>query len=218
MSELQKQVTVTELVQLEAERERFGAVIKVDIDRAIKESAATVLEVDCLASSAVAKSYLDTLRAFAKKAEENRLHFGRIVKRFKDGWDEWFRGLTNDLNVEVLRLTDLLKDYNKRLQEKEAAERAKRDAEIARREAIQQSHQEKGHKVDPVPREMLVPEVAPAKSQSAAPGRTVWTWDLVDEAQVPREFLQIDRGAVTAAVRSGVREIPGIKIYSKLSL
>ena len=46
----------------------------------------------------------------------------------------------------------------------------------------------------------------------------VWAWEVVDIANVPREFLVIDPAAVTAQVRAGTRDIFGIRIFQKDSL
>lgn len=45
--------------------------------------------------------------------------------------------------------------------------------------------------------------------------RVIWTYELIDLSKVPREYLKLDEGAVNSAVKSGVREIAGIRIYQK---
>jgi hypothetical protein len=45
--------------------------------------------------------------------------------------------------------------------------------------------------------------------------QTVWKFDVEDLSITPREYLTIDEAKVKAAVKSGVREIPGLKIYSE---
>jgi len=42
-----------------------------------------------------------------------------------------------------------------------------------------------------------------------------WTWELENENLVPREYLCIDEKKITEAVKHGVRNIPGIKIFEK---
>lgn len=66
---------------------------------------------------------------------------------------------------------------------------------------------------------------APQGPVPTAPARTVhtergsvdvkqrWTWSVEKPADVPREYLAVDHGAVTAAVRAGVRAIAGIRIF-----
>jgi exonuclease VII large subunit len=42
-----------------------------------------------------------------------------------------------------------------------------------------------------------------------------WAWELEDEAAVPREYLALDAKKIDDAVKQGVRNIPGIKIFEK---
>ncbi len=42
-----------------------------------------------------------------------------------------------------------------------------------------------------------------------------WTWELEDEAAVPRKYLALDAKKIDDAVKQGVRNIPGIKIFEK---
>jgi hypothetical protein len=44
--------------------------------------------------------------------------------------------------------------------------------------------------------------------------RTDWKYDIMDHNEIPREFLTIDEKKVKASIKAGVRNIPGLKIYS----
>lgn len=48
-----------------------------------------------------------------------------------------------------------------------------------------------------------------------AGARKVWTFEVVDESQVPREFLALDEKKVKAALAAGSRQIPGLKIFQE---
>lgn len=45
--------------------------------------------------------------------------------------------------------------------------------------------------------------------------RMVWAFDIKDIAQIPSEYLVLNEKAVREAIKAGVREIPGLKIYQK---
>lgn len=48
--------------------------------------------------------------------------------------------------------------------------------------------------------------------------RKNWTFQIEDEVSVPREFLVVDEKKIRAAVREGVREIPGVRIFEEESM
>lgn len=43
------------------------------------------------------------------------------------------------------------------------------------------------------------------------------TFEIVDITKVPAEYLSVDTKAINQAIRNGVRDIPGLKIFEKLS-
>lgn len=45
--------------------------------------------------------------------------------------------------------------------------------------------------------------------------RMVWAFEIKDIAQIPSEYLVLNEKAVREAIKAGVREIPGLKIYQK---
>ena len=44
---------------------------------------------------------------------------------------------------------------------------------------------------------------------------TIWKYEIVDENAIPREYCIPSPGKLTDAVRLGVREIPGVRIYQE---
>jgi hypothetical protein len=48
--------------------------------------------------------------------------------------------------------------------------------------------------------------------------RSTWTFEVEDDTKVPPQFMCVDRSAVTIAVRQGVRDIPGIRIFQEHSI
>ena len=48
----------------------------------------------------------------------------------------------------------------------------------------------------------------------------VWTWEMVDETKIPREFLTIDTVKINAAVKAnkGATQIDGIRVYSETKI
>lgn len=44
--------------------------------------------------------------------------------------------------------------------------------------------------------------------------KTNWDFEVQDDREVPREYLQVDAGAIEKAIKNGVRKIPGVRIFS----
>ena len=42
-----------------------------------------------------------------------------------------------------------------------------------------------------------------------------WVWELENEQLVPREYLSLDEKKIESAIKNGVRNIPGIKVFEK---
>lgn len=64
--------------------------------------------------------------------------------------------------------------------------------------------------------------IAPAPVPAAIAGQigtasvaVTWTFEVTDEAAVPRAYLAVDLVKIGKAVRGGVRAIPGIRIYER---
>jgi hypothetical protein len=55
-------------------------------------------------------------------------------------------------------------------------------------------------------------------SQRVSGARRTWTFEIEDASKVPAQFLIVNEKAIREAVRSGAREIPGIKIYQEVSV
>ena len=83
--------------------------------------------------------------------------------------------------------------------------------EMQRREKIQASHEAKGHQTN---------DLVEVEKDVAAETVTVkrWTYKIVNIDNVPRDYFEFSTTAVREAIRSGVRSIPGLKIYQEESL
>lgn len=69
----------------------------------------------------------------------------------------------------------------------------------------------------------ILPEVAPVPAMVRTDMSTmgtakIWKWEIVDIAKVPDEYKLVDASKIGKVVRAGLRDIPGIRIYSEDSL
>lgn len=160
------------------------------------------------ASAQVLADDLVEIRKVRSKLEEEmkallKPHRG-AVEAIRAGYKPLFERiveLADMLKVRWLRWEERLADQRKRAEEKAAAAQ-----EIA----------------DATGQPIEVPPPAPAPAVKPTSGRLstklVWTWELVDLTWVPKQYLAVDAGAVTRAVRAGERNIPGIRIFEKPSV
>lgn len=145
------------------------------------------------------------------------------------------KGFVSDPNAYVRSVNGLAKNYQamfgevenglkqKIAQYRHRVELDRRKAEEAARKATEAAQKKidaeaKAANVAPV---KLDKPVVPKKENvtrtenGAAHIQKVWTFEIEDEAQVPREYLMVNEKAIREAVKAGVREIPGVKVYQE---
>jgi hypothetical protein len=150
-----------------------------------------------------------------------------FVKVFRDSLDEIDRKLKAGIQAHMTKV---------QMEQREAQERARIEAEKiqremdaraaalnAQRETEARKAAENGKPAAPMEPEVIAPVVvAPvvpvqkvfrSETGSSVHLRKDWAWDVLDISLIPGKYLIIDKIAVNQAVRSGIREIPGIRIY-----
>lgn len=160
---------------------------------------ANVMIVASVKDEETAYETLQTIKKAIKTVEDKRKEITGPINKSLKAANELFKKLRLPFEEADRVLRGKVLDF--RHAEEERAEK-----ERERREKIQAAHEAKGHKTHEI--EAPAPDVA---SETVTVKR--WTWDLVDIKKVPEEYFVLDNAAITAAVRNGAREIPGIKIY-----
>ncbi len=125
------------------------------------------------------------------------------------------KGFQGRLGTIVASLRGKVGSYAQRIEmERRKAEEAARKAQEELQAKI--DAEAKAAQVEPV---QVAAPVVPKQSTivrteaGSATQRKVWKHEITDEGQVPREYLMIDEAKVRQAVKQGVREIPGVRIY-----
>lgn len=137
-------------------------------------------------------------------------------------------------NRYVRSVNGFCKDFQARAKRIEAGLKLKigafqHEQEMARREAERKAQEEAKKlqkKLDaqaakkgieaPTVQAPVMPEpesVTRTETGAAAYTRKQWTFDIEDPDQVPHEYCTVDERKIRDAVKAGVREIPGVKIY-----
>lgn len=60
-----------------------------------------------------------------------------------------------------------------------------------------------------------LPKTVKVEGATTTTARKVWDFEILDASQVPREYLTIDAQAIRTAIKSGLRSIPGIRIFER---
>jgi hypothetical protein len=102
-------------------------------------------------------------------------------------------------------------------------EQQRREAEIAMKKAtedLQKDLDKKAKETGTEPVKLTEPIVPKRESVTrtetgSAHARKVWDFEIIDVKAVPREYLVVSTTLVRDAVRGGVREIPGMRIYER---
>jgi len=150
-----------------------------------------------------------------------------FVKVFKDTLDDIDRRLKPGIQAHMSKV---------QMQQKEAQERARIEAEKiqreldaraaalnAQREAEARKAAKKGEPTTSMEPEVIAPVVvAPvvpvqkvfrSETGSSVHLRKDWVWDVLNISLIPGKYLVVDKVSVNQAIKSGIREIPGIRIY-----
>lgn len=148
-----------------------------------------------------------------KQIEEKRTSFtGPLNKSLKE-INASFKQMVEPIKSAKDSLTSRLMAWRRQEQARIDAEREKAVKEEERRRKIQEAHAAKGHAV----KEDITPVVKPIpfSVNDTTKVQKRWTYEIEDSSVIPRQYMVVDGPAITAAVRAGVRDIPGVKIYQK---
>jgi len=168
-------------------------------------------------SALFAKDLAKEARGVLKWIEDERKKITTPMLNAKKEVDSFAKSLTEQLNDSTKGLRDKILDYET---EKENI----RIKEIQRIEAEKQVELDKLKDIsNPVIKEELTREIEvrneeieqPKKSSSL---RKKWAYEILDIKDIPLKYLTVDEQAIKQAIKDGVRDIKGIKIYQKSEL
>lgn len=191
-------------------------------------------------SLAIATTMLLEAKAAAKEVMEKRDFFVKPLKDHVKQIEALFKPLIDTLSQADATLRSKVLEYRVVEQRKAdelraeaerratiAAEEAARLAEKAasltgkRAAAAQFKSDAKQDEANVAALAMLAAQ-GPARVMPSIDGqvatRRVWRFEVEDESQVPREYLVVNESEIREAVRNGVREIPGVRIFSQEQL
>ena len=180
----------------------------------------------------------DNLKAVKVKIKEIEEQRTRIVKPINDSVAK-INAIFKPLTDECKRLKEIMErnilEYSRiELARQQEEERKLREIESQRLLAEQKRLEEEALKnnsevyiTEAIKLEQRIEEVEnrPSMVVNGINGdwtklriKENWTYELLDDNEVPRELCSPDHSKIMAQIKAGVREIKGIKIYNKGSV
>lgn len=165
-----------------------------------------------------AANALASIARLKKGIEERRVSWVKPLNDTVKKVNDWFKSVAAPLESADKLLRGKIQTY----QAEEA--RRRREEEERLRKLAEKEHakqvakaERKGEEPPPPPPTVVVPGPATTIRSSAGTVSTtkVWDFEIVDESQIPREFLMVDTTKIRKVVQAGLRNIPGVRIYER---
>lgn len=168
-----------------------------------------------------ATEFLGKVAKAKKQLEERRQFFVKPLNEQIKRINELFKRMTLPLeNAESIVKNAILK-YREAVEKarREEEERLKKQWEKEQKKLEKKAQKEGIPLPPPVPPPTLQPQEKTVETDTAqVTARLVWDFEIVDETKIPREFLMPNEKAIRAAIKAGVRNIPGIRIFQREEL
>lgn len=146
-----------------------------------------------------------------KKVEIKRKEYTDPLEQTKKKIIADFKGITEPLESFVEEVKKKMIEWYKLDQKRRDEEQKKIESE-----ALKQAKEEgKLEVVVPVVNEVKKSHYGESSTSTV---KKTWTFKIVDENQIPRQFLTIDAVKIRAAIKEGERLIGGIEIYQEENL
>jgi hypothetical protein len=170
----------------------------------------------------LATKWAGQVKKLYKRLEELRKGIVGPPNEFLREVNAAFKPFTEPLQAAEKHLSKLLGNYRLFLENEALRIQAEQEAEARRIQKQLEAEAKAAAKRDvhyePAP---IVAPVAPVvpkvtrTSEGSASHRRDWTFAVENPDAVPREYLVVDEKRIREAVKNGVREIPGVKIFEE---
>ena len=183
------------------------------------KSKASALQVRDDASASIATAMAGNVKRLSKSIDEQRKSLVEEPNAYVKAVNSMAKMFTEPAGQIERLLKDKLGGYHaqRELERRKAEEEIRKaQAEIYRK----QQEEAKAANIEPPPPPVPIPIKAETVTRSdtgaSAHVRKVWKAEIVDAGQVPREFCSPDMRLINEAVKGGIREILGVRIFEDL--
>ena len=154
----------------------------------------------------LASEFLRKLKDAENMIEAKRLEFTAPINKSLKAINETFKKLSRPLKEARESLSGRILDWRR-------AENDRLAKEEERRRKIQEAHERAGHEVK-APIVLERPEAKIGNTQI----RKDWTYEVIDFSKIEDRFKIENAVAINQAIRDGLRDAPGLRIYQKETL
>lgn len=184
-------------------------------------------EVDSAEMVDEASVFLKKVRDTEKAIEAKRLEFTAPLNQSLKALNDTFKKLKEPLDDAKRLVTNKILVWRKVEAERvRIEEEARRKAEEEKVRKIQEALKAE---VDAKKKQEIIKEIIkteepkpvieqPKNKIGNVQTRKVWTYKVIDDSKVPDEYRAVVPQLVNQAIRDGVRDIPGLKIYQEEKL
>ena len=171
------------------------------------------LEIKTIDDLTPATNDLTVIAGCKKDLKEMKDRYITPIKTQLDAVKALFKTLEDLLDVAENENKNKIKEFNRELEKRaaEIAEVNRQAEELARKQAELNNG---AFTVDTTPIEAPAPVKRVSTQSGSISYADNWTWVIEDINQVPREYMILDRAAVTRRVKAGERKIAGIRIFN----
>lgn len=173
--------------------------------------------VDSEESSKDAVTITGLAKKLFKEMEDERKKISGPINSFVSKLNGAFKLYQETLKGVETDTKRFIQIYQNRveLERRKAEEAARKEAE-ALQEKLNAEAAEAGVEAPEVVPAVVAPKPTVTRTEDGTAYEVV-TWDFTveDETKIPREYLMVDTARIRQAVKAGLREIPGIKIFEK---
>jgi len=155
------------------------------------------------------------VKGLGKSIEDARKGFVAAPNAYVKSVNGLAKGITEKLAVIETGLKRKIGDYQQRkeLERRKAEEDARRQAAALQKKLDAEA---RAANVEPVKVEAPAvprPQTIVRTAEGTAYQHKEWRFEVEEEAAVPREYLMVDLSRIRQAVKDGIRNIPGVKIF-----
>jgi len=155
------------------------------------------------------------LKMTLKGVEEKRVLYTAPLNQSLKRINADFKAFSTPIQNEINRFSEAFTAYRESEARKEAEayraqiqEEARKAAQAGNIEALKDLSQANTEL------EKEAPKVVRTQDGSVST-RRVWTYEIEDVTRIPTEFWAVDEAKISAAVKSGIRTINGVRIFEK---